>query len=495
MINLNTRVSAITDAPTIKAVKAPTGKHLLRRAIQTAVASSLLTGAMIAPMLAQACDVDSAKPFNSGPFDPAGLQKGFFPEYIVDSNGVALQVCTVGNGVTPCFFDPKITGNALSQLLGRGNEAFYFLADSNGTTTGAFPITWVMVMGVESAFLSPVPTDGFQTQFQRLRTRVNVDAVGIYTVETPWSKKSYTVIELLKPGSGQNRMEISDPIDIPFSPNSSVAGLVSPFLIAVDKTGLAAGLNPADFIGDGITPTKVTGSPCGTNYVKITAVGLDGVTPIDINNGSNVIINDLFTVMGKVAPSAKVPLSIDAAYYSRRGAQDTVTLMAQGSTSATQEATMQAVVGGSAITLQKDFNRFFGTQSVPLTLPATVSVTAIDTGKPSSPNTLSVSLKDLVTIDIASATCTGVGATKSCALTVKAASSDESTGVTLTLEHPEAFLPSCMNITPNVCTPTTATTLKAGVSTTVYTKAGLPAAVTVISNKGGVAVKPVTIIN
>ena len=38
------------------------------------------------------------------------------------------------------------------------------------------------------------------------------------------------------------------------------------------------------------------------DVLRVTAVALDGVTPIDINNGSNVVVNPYFTVSGKLAP-------------------------------------------------------------------------------------------------------------------------------------------------------------------------------------------------
>ena len=474
--------------------------------IRTIVQAALLTtGVMAVPMFAEACLVDSALPFNSGPFDPAGKQKGLFSEYIVDSNGVGLQICTDGDGASPCFFDLPVPGNALSEALGRGGEAFYFLADSNSTTTGAFPLDWTIVMGIESAFLSAEPQAGFELQFQRMRTRINVSARGIYTVETPWGKSVHRVDTLLPPGNGQNRSEISTPIDISFGPDASVAGVVTPILIAVNKPGLAAVIdqvtgkpvNPDDYIGDGVTLTPVTGSPCGDNFVRITAVGLDGITPININNGTNIIQNNLFTVMGKIAPKAQVPLSIDAAYYNRKNGQDSVTVMAQGSRSATLNAEMNVNINGTSIILDKDLNRFYGTEPVSGLLPAKISVTASDSGKPSVPTTLDATVKDLVTIDKAEARCSVIDTIKTCALTVQAVSSDDGSiePVTLTLQHPEAYLASCVQTTDNVCALTTSTSLTAGVSTTVKTTAGVPATVTVDSNKGGVAVKSVTILN
>jgi hypothetical protein len=446
-----------------------------RRILAQAVLLAVSTFAM--SWNAVACPSNVAKPFTSGPLDAQGM----FSDWVVDMNGVALKVCTDSNTADgnppPCFYDPIEPGNALSATLGRGVEAFVFLANSVFTTTGAAPVDAVIVMGVETAFLSPTVTAGFQTQFQRLRTRLNVAAVGIYTVETPWGKSIYRVDTLLPPGNGQNRAEVSEPIDISFGPNSSVPGLVSPFLVAnppIPGFGQAEG-----YIGDGLTPTTVKGSPCGDNFIRITATGLDGVTPIDINNGSNVYTDPNFTIMGKLAPVAKVPLSIGSVYYTRNSQVDTVTVMAEGSTSASQLANATVEINGVVNPLAKDVNRFYGTVPTvaPVALPQQVSVTASDPGIPSLANTMLAPMTDLVTISSAVARCSGTGPAK-CVLTVNASSSDDGSGAdgaaTLTLQHSN---------TPFV------------VGSASTTSAAIPASVTVVSSKGGVAVKPVTVIN
>jgi hypothetical protein len=439
--------------------------------------AAVLAVSTMAVSLSVACPSNQAKPFTSGPLDAQGM----FSEWIVDMNGVGLTTCNVSQTADgnppPCFFDPIEPGNALSAALGRGGEAFLFLANSVFTTTGAAPVDAVIVMGIETAFLSPQVTAGFQTQFQRLRTRLNVAAVGIYTVETPWGKSIYRVDTLLPPGNGQNRAEVSEPIDISFGANSSVPGLVSPFLVAspeIPGFGAAQG-----YIGDGLTPSHVTGSPCGDNFVRITATGLDGVTPININNGSNVYTDLNFTVMGKLAPIAAVPLSVGSVYYTRSNSADAVTVMAEGSTSASQQANATVEIAGVVNPLAKDFNRFYGTVSTvaPVIPRQLVSVTAFDPGRPSVPNTQTAQVTDLVTISSAVARCSGTGPAK-CVLTVNAASSDDGTGqdgpANLLLQHSN---------TPFV----------AGSASTAA--AAIPAAVTVVSSKGGVAIKPVTVIN
>jgi hypothetical protein len=434
-------------------------------------ALALATSLAASPLFA-ACPANAAKPFTSGPLDALGM----FSAWVVDSNGVGLQACT--DSVThdgnppPCFYDPPVPGNALSQALGRGGEAFLFLADNVITTTGRYPIDLVIVQGVETAFLSAEPLAGFQTQFQRLRTRVNVAATGFYTVETPWSNKTYKVDTLLKPGNGQNRAEISEPIDISFAAASSVPGLVSPFLVSDPPPAGFAG-----YIGDGLTPTQVSGSPCGQNFVRVTAVALDGVTPIDINNGSNVVVNPFFTVSGKLAPVSATPLSIGAAYYSRDGSGTSVSVLAEGSLSASASASSVVTVNGSSLAMARDRSHWF--VNVPITgaLPATVSVTATDLGKGTMPNTLSAPVSDLVTISRAEARCSAGSAT--CLLTVDASSSDNGSGPdgapVLTLLH-------------------NAQVISQGRFSAAVPKA-LPGRVSVSSSRGGVSTRALTIIN
>jgi hypothetical protein len=336
-------------------------------------------------------------------------------------------------------------------------------------------------MGIETAFLSPEPQVGFQTQFQRLRTRLNVSAVGIYKVETPWGNKSHTVQTLLRAGGGGgggggggNRNEVNETIDITFGPNSSVPGLVTPFLVATPEIpgfGAAQG-----YIGDGVTLTRVTGSPCGDNFVRITATGLDGVTPVLINGNSNVYTQPLFTVMGHKAVGAPGPLSISSAYYTRKAGATSVTVMANGSASTAASASL--TVGTVTTAMSHEGNRFYGVVPVVGAIPADVSVTTSDTAAQTVPNTLSATLKDLVTITLAEARCSGAGVLKSCLLVVNASSSDDgSGGVAPTLTLGDAASTPLVN---------------GAVSTTSN---AIPAAVTVTSTAGGVAVKPVTVIN
>src|SRR3954466_15073718 len=54
-----------------------------------------------------------------------------FPRWFADRNGVALELCTANNDTAnACVLTPPIAGDAYSQTLGFGDEAFWWLADA-----------------------------------------------------------------------------------------------------------------------------------------------------------------------------------------------------------------------------------------------------------------------------------------------------------------------------------------------------------------------------
>lgn len=293
------------------------------RILRNALAASLLSTAHL--VLAQpAC---TPTPMTAGPVGTVNVngvtQPSGFSDAVTDTNGVRLVQCLTGNGNpdgtpgNPCFFSPAESGNTLSEALGRGMEAFWFLADNRILTSGAAAIEARVVMGVESTFTSPAVQDGFQTQFQRLRIRANVNATGHYTFEHPWGSKTYQVTTLLS-GDGLSKGEINDTLDVPFAAGQAAAGLVTPFLRWDPGVAPAA---PAGYLGDGFTPHAVLGSPCGSNFVRVTAVALDGTTPIaidptdaDTDGKTNSYTSGLFTVMGRRASTPTLvasPKSLD----------------------------------------------------------------------------------------------------------------------------------------------------------------------------------------
>src|SRR5262249_56881402 len=71
---------------------------------------------------------------------------------------------------------------------------------------------------------------------------------------------------------------------------------------------------PAGYIGDGVTPHKITGSPSGNNIFRVDGPNVGGL-------GVNTIQTDLFTVIGKIfVPATPAALTVDRTSFSRTAA-------------------------------------------------------------------------------------------------------------------------------------------------------------------------------
>ncbi len=443
-------------------------------ALALAVAATMAgPGAALAQTL---CRPDNTTPFTASGVNP---QNGFATQ-VVDSEGVALVICTDsvdGQGnPPPCFFDPVIAGNAQSEASGFGGEGFWFLAESSFTTTGPAAVDALVVMATEAAYASGVPAANDNFSFTRLRIRVDVLQPGIYTVEHPWGSRQYTVSSVVDDRGRPLAREINDTVDVEFTPNGSRSGIVGPWLRWDPAVAPAA---PVGYIGDGVTPHAVVGSPCGRNLVRIRATALDGTTPlvidpndVDRDGSTSAYANRQFTVQGKLAPQGITPLTVTGATYARSGGAATLSLFATAPTT----AIVSAQPGG---TLRGDGSGRHFVASDVSTLPATVAFSATNAAQGNAPSPVQhVPLTDLVTITQAQAQCTA--APRSCTLDVQAASSDQAPASppTLTLALPGGAAVTLVNGSARV----------SGLSV-------LPAAVTVRSSAGGTASKPLTVIN
>jgi hypothetical protein len=452
----------------------------------------LLTGAvmmLLAPVGQAACPDDGATPMNIGAHNPQTT----FPLWMQDSEGLALEICP-GTDQVNCISVPPFTAAdfpndpdaatkaALSQQIGFGDEGFWASSDAIINPLPVGGGIAILVAAAEAAFL-PDFADGNQTQFTRLRLRVDIPVDGTYVITHPWGQMTYNIT-----GATNNR-DINDTIDVPFVADQvGYQGVIGPFLTwdtfpddpLLDQYGPPFTFEPpfggsgpdgvADYIGtlNFVNPDTggpehlVKGSPCGTNFFRIEGPPAFGS-----------VQTDLFTVTGKVFNGASLPtpLAINQATYSRSDA---------GRVNVFATAPTQAVVSfngnpnlpaGDQPMSGDGSGRFFGT--VPLTpdattVPSDITVTA-DNGAvdpDNLPTDRTVPLVDLVTItraeyDYASGD-----------LTIEARSSD--------LASPPTLSALGQALTGGVLT----------VNTTVA-----PAAVTVTSSAGGSATLDVTVIH
>ncbi|RZS53291.1 fibronectin type III domain-containing protein [Sphaerotilus mobilis] len=284
--------------------------RLLKRHKTRALGAALLAGALelgAAGLAHAACPApNGATPFATGPVNPIDS----YPESVTDSRGLSLQIC---RNADLCFFDPAIPGNLVSAQTGTGTESFYWLAEASlAEPTRGFDA--LVVMATEATYTTEEPTAGEQLTFTRLRIRLDVPQTGIYRVEHPYGVEQYR-IEALEPGR-----DLSETFDLSFVANDPVAqGKVGPWLT---WDPVLAPPPPAGYIGDGATPQPVVGSPCDTNFLRVTATDFNGL-PIAINAaGGNVVQTNLFVVQGQLFDGrVQTPLSADRVTYSRTPAR------------------------------------------------------------------------------------------------------------------------------------------------------------------------------
>jgi len=348
------------------------------------------------------CPENGVTPLTVGPANP---QNGF-PVWFQDTNARAVELC-----LDPafCFFDPADPLNPFSVQIGFGPEAFWWAADTGITTT---EVDALLVMAVEAAFANEDPVDGDQFPFTRLRIRVDVPAVGTYTITHPYGREVFVVTTV---GAGN---EINMSRDIPvIGFNNQHNGSVGPLLVAV------APPPPPGFLGDFNIDQTVTGSPCDTNLFSIVAPG------VDLGSGAGVAVTTTaFAVQGKIFTGVlPVPLEVTRASYARTATGGQIDVFA---TSA-PDATLNLSGAGFTTTLMSGdgTGKFFANIAFtsPFTPPSFVTVVATRTGD--TPTTINKPLVDIITITLADYNLTN-GATGD--LRVRATSSDTVGPVVLT---------------------------------------------------------------
>src|SRR5207237_4478865 len=110
---------------------------------------------------------------------------------------------------------------------------------------------------------NPVPAAGTQLAFSRLRIRLfNLLPFGTYTITHPYGVDQLVANSLGTVNVTFDVGNLAPGFFGPVSPGSRVG----PTFLQWDG---ALPPPPPGFIGDGLTPHTITGSPCGTNFFKV----------------------------------------------------------------------------------------------------------------------------------------------------------------------------------------------------------------------------------
>src|SRR5262245_21414622 len=275
-------------------------------------------------------------------------------------------------------------------------------------------VTLVMALEWASGGPGTVPT-GQQIVFARFRLRITRGLVpgATYTLTYPYGVKTFVAAADGTINFTDDQGCAGAPCD--FSSLLSTSN-VGPFL-AWDATAPAA---PPGFLGDPAVNHAITGSPFGTNFVRIEGPSIGGT-------GVNAIQTDLFAVMGKRFNGViATPLTVDRTSFSRSVAVNSqVSLFAHSAGNAT---VMASGDGLPTTTLVGDpaTGRFFAGLTLPVgaPLPGFVRYGAAAPGD--EPTVLDSPLVDEVTVTTATFS---IG---SRVLTVNATSSDPVGAPTLT---------------------------------------------------------------
>lgn len=226
-----------------------------------------------------------------------------FPTWFSDANGVSLQLCLDGDGVTGmCSFDPVIPGNTVSETTGFGAEAFWWMASASLDLGGGGQA--LLVLALEAAYGQGDPAPNDQFAFGRVRIRVDAPADGEYKIWHPYlNEANGCQPEIYTATAGIRSINVTRDTGgvAPF--DTILTGEVGPFL-TWDSAISAA---PAGYVGDPNIPHAIVGGHCGINYFRIegpVGVNLDG-------SGNNFVQTDLFSVMGKIFDEATVQPGIE----------------------------------------------------------------------------------------------------------------------------------------------------------------------------------------
>jgi hypothetical protein len=253
-----------------------------------------------------------------GPVSP----KDGFPVWYQDKTGLRVESCGIwtADPMCPAVAPLPTPGSPVAFPTNFPVEGFYQLSSALLNTAGAGKAT--IELNLEQSL--PQPANGQQTTFSRQRFTITNTTDGVpYTITTPAGVKTVQSV------GGKVR----DTEDIGVAAGNfsgALGGHVGPFLTwdtfgnAIPDPALKPNaIGKPTYIGDGITPHKIIGSPYGTNFVRIQATGvnptpLTDACPTVAGPLADCIETNLFVLQGKIATTSGV--TADRATYSRSSA-------------------------------------------------------------------------------------------------------------------------------------------------------------------------------
>jgi Big-like domain-containing protein len=344
----------------------------MRASLRKTLALLAAGAASLAPVPAAAALLDK------GPADPQLL----FPRWYRDLNGTAVGLCksqvpspNAAAGLGPMCFalapDPAgFPGNL-------GPELFYNdLTVDIGTGAaagGASAFALRYVAALEATYLpGPTPAHRQEAVFARVRIVMNVQVPGTYTVTHPFGSEVFPDVEAT--GAHAVFFTVDVPLGDPGDFAAALSGPIGPFIQwdAVNA-GESLTVGAEQFLGDPNYPHTFTGSPFGTNFVRV-----DGPPGSNLDGaGHDFAVQTLGTVLGQ-RWTAPIPtaFAIDEAAYARSATTNAVDVWA--SSAPGQKLVLTGAAMPSLLLAEATPGHYYGHVEYPSAVSPPASVTVTD---------------------------------------------------------------------------------------------------------------------
>jgi Big-like domain-containing protein len=285
----------------------------LSASLRNAIALLVASAAALTPAPAAAALLDK------GPADPQLL----FPRWYRDLNGTAVGLCksqvaspNPAASLSPmCFLlapdpagfpgnlGPELFYNDLTVDIGTG-------AAAGGSST--FALRYVAAL--EATYLpGPTPVHRQEAVFARVRIVLNVQVPGTYRVTHPFGSEVFPDVQAT--GARAVFFTVDVPLGAPGDFAAALGGPIGPFIQwDVVNAGETLSVGAEQFLGDPNYPHTFTGSPFGTNFVRV-----DGPPGSNLDGaGNDFAVQTRGTVLGQ-RWTAPIPtaFSIEKATYAR----------------------------------------------------------------------------------------------------------------------------------------------------------------------------------
>ncbi len=287
-------------------------------------------------LLAGAASGAFAQLQDRGPSDPTLL----WPQWYRDTNGTALGLCknqvaspnAVAGGAPMCFaLVPEAAGFAGNQ----GPEIFYNMIEYRQKPGAAVGLNFRYLAALEASYIpGPTPVHGQETVFARICIALNFNKPemnGDYTVTHPFGVEHFTNLQATDTNTlfGANAaifFTADVPLGVAGNFDLALDGPIGPFVKwDVKNPGETLDLDgdgTDDFLGDPNYAHTFTGSPFGTNFIRVDGPANSGIGT-DPNTGAPVdyILITEANILGQIwsAPIATA-LKIDRATFARSAA-------------------------------------------------------------------------------------------------------------------------------------------------------------------------------